>query len=184
MERVKVTYDAMGQELVIEQNGRTKGYIGSVAGQKLITLMADDNVDITIIDNDEAYRRKLNRTLHYHLTQRAVDRTLYLTLLAQYGVESSTQLSSEEMEELIEDVKCLQTPEDVRKVRSSILCILDQLGIRGSYETGWQVVNDYLRQPRIAGKTLYEMTYRELIDCRQRLRAVYYKEKQKPLIGG
>lgn len=180
--KVKVTYDAVAQELMIYENGKVKGYTGSLAGSKLIDMIADDNVDVKIVDSDTAYRRKLNRTLHYHLVARAVDRGLYLCILKHsYGVESSTELSNEMLEELIKDIKCLQTPEDVRKERSGILHILDMLGIKGSAETGWSRVNEYLSSPKIAGKPLYEMTYPELILCRRKLRSIYYKEMKKPI---
>jgi hypothetical protein len=180
--KIKVTYDAVSQELMIYENGKVKGYTGSLAGSKLIDMIADDNVDVTMVDNDTAYRHKLNRTLHYHLNARGVDQGLYLCILKHnYGVESSTELSNELLCELIEDIKCLQTPEDVRKERSGILYLLDKLGIRGNAIDGWQAVNEYLRSPKIAGKPLYEMTYPELQVCRKKLRAIYYKSNKEPL---
>lgn len=181
-----VRYDAIAGELIITdtKTGISKGYCGIVANEKLTSILMenDPNTEIIMTDSEVAYRRKLNRTLHYHLAARAVNAKVYKALLAQYDAESSTELSNEIMEELIEDVKCLQTPEDVRKERSGILHILSKLGIRGSAEDGWTAVNAYLRSPKIAGKTLYEMTYDELILCRRKLRSIYYKTNKETLI--
>ena len=175
--KVKVTYDAVSQELMIYDSDKVIGYTGKIASSKLIDMIADDNVDVTMIDNDTAYRRKLNKTLHYQLTARAVDRNLYLCILkSNYGVESSTELSTEQLAELIEDIKSLQAPEDVRKGRSTILFLLGKLGIRGSREEGWNKVNQYLMNPRIAGKTLYEMTNNEIKECELRLRSILWKK--------
>jgi hypothetical protein len=181
-----VRYDAIAGELTITDTKTNKsiGYCGSIANEKLTSILMenDDNTEIVMTDNETAYRRKLNRTLHYHLTARAVNAKVYMALLSQYGVESSTQLDISMLEELIEDVKCLQTPEDVRKERSGILHILSKLGIRGSAEDGWEAVNAYLSSPRIAGKRLYEMTYEELIMCNRKLRTIYYKTNKEPLM--
>lgn len=181
-----VKYDAIAGELIITDTKTNKsiGYCGMIANEKLTSILMenDPNTEIIMTDSEVAYRRKLNRTLHYHLTARAVNAKVYMALLAQYGVESSTQLDISMLEELIEDVKCLQTPEDVRKERSGILHILSKLGIRGSAEDGWTAVNAYLRSPKIAGKTLYEMTYDELILCRRKLRSIYYKTNKETLI--
>jgi hypothetical protein len=181
-----VRYDAIAGELTITdtKTNKSKGYRGVIANEILTNILMenDPHTEIIMTDSEVAYRRKLNRTLHYHLTARAVNAKVYMALLAQYGVESSTQLSNELMEELIEDVKCLQAPEDVRRQRSGILHILSKLGIRGSAEDGWTAVNAYLSSPKIAGKTLYEMTYEELIMCNRKLRTIYYKTNKETLI--
>lgn len=174
-----IQYDIKATELVmINPDGHKSGLTGKRAEQKFMEIIAQGSSEYEIVmtDGEIAKRRKLNKELHYHLNARAVVPALYSALLAQHGVESSTQLSVEELEELVSEIKCLQSPEDVRKERSGILFLLGKLGIRGSVEEGWDAVNNYLRNPRVAGKTLYEMTYQELVECRKRIRAILWKK--------
>lgn len=178
--KITATYDAVAQVLMIKgEDGSGKGYGGELASKKLMEIAQDDNVEVIMVDEPTAYRSKLIRTLHMELNRRAVDQVLYRAVLADMGVEHCTELSDEELEDLIEGIRRIQTPEDVRAERSGILLLLSKLGITGSAQEGWGMVNDYLRQPRIAGKTLYEMSYHELKECRKRLRAVYYKTNKE-----
>lgn len=103
-------------------------------------------------------------------------------VLSPYGVERIRDLDAAQLDHLIDGLR--QLPEvhrreaapEVRKARSTVLNLLDDLGIKAK-NGNWKAVNDYLSQPRIAGKVLYEMNLEELKDCAKKLRAIIKKNR-------
>ncbi len=105
-------------------------------------------------------------------------------ILSQYGVERIRDLTGKQLDSLIDGLKLIaipakdnrpDTPLEIRKARSTVLALLDDMGIKAK-NGNWQPVNDYLEQPRIAGKRLDKMTEQELKDCAKRLRMVAKKQ--------
>ena len=101
-----------------------------------------------------------------------------LDVLSPYGVEQIRDLSADQLDELIDGLKRVErkkpakeVPVEVRKARSTVLNLLDDIGIKGKGKD-WSAVNNYLLQPRISGKVLYEMSLEELKTCAVKLRAV------------
>ena len=101
-----------------------------------------------------------------------------LDVLSPYGVERIRDLNADQLDELIDGLKRVErkkpakeVPAEVRKARSTVLNLLDDMGIKGKGKD-WSAVNNYLLQPRIAGKMLYEMSLEELKTCAVKLRAV------------
>jgi len=99
-------------------------------------------------------------------------------ILSPYGVERIRDLNGYQLDELINGLKPVErkrkatdAPLEIRQARSLVLTLLDELGIKPA-AGNWQVVNDYLLQPRIGGKVLYAMNEQELKDCAVRLRSV------------
>ena len=99
-------------------------------------------------------------------------------ILSRYGVERIRDLDARQLDELIDGLKpqerkrkTTDAPFEVRQARSTVLSLLDDLGIKPK-NGNWQAVNDYLLKPRIAGKVLYAMTEEELKTCAVRLRSV------------
>lgn len=106
-------------------------------------------------------------------------------VLSQFGVSRIRDLNALQLDELIDGLKMIEpvrntnrpdTPPEIRRARSTVLGLLDDLGIKAK-GSDWQRVNDYLMQPRIAGKRLDKMTEQELKDCAKRLRVVIKKRK-------
>lgn len=105
------------------------------------------------------------------------------SILAGFGVKSSKELSVQQIDAICDvlekQVKSQNdTPAAIRKARSTVLLLLGDLGIKGR-NRNWKMVNDYLLQPRIAGKVLYEMDEQELKACAVRLRVVLKKKTER-----
>lgn len=105
-------------------------------------------------------------------------------LLAGYGVESSKDLTAAQADELtarlteIAKTKKKDSPQPLRRQRSIVMTVMNELGI---YATAgdWTRVNEFLLQPRIAGKLLYEMNEEELKALQKKLRAMVNKRKKQ-----
>lgn len=103
-------------------------------------------------------------------------------MLAHYGVESSKQLSAEQADELIDSLnaqakqKKSDAPQPVRRARSTVLTLLNSLGIYAD-NGDWGRVNAYLMQPRISGKLLYDHDLEELKALARKLRVILKKQK-------
>lgn len=65
---------------------------------------------------------------------------------------------------------------ELRRMRSAVL---HQLQIMGIDTTDWDRVNDYLRNPRVAGKEFRRLTIEELETVNIKLRIIQRKEKDK-----
>lgn len=130
------------------------------------------------LTRSEAYRIDLLRKFH------ALLRELKLSdqkeaILEGYGYESTRDLPLDLLEDAINRLVTLRdgTKSDTRKLRSSVLCLLQSLGIYEN-KNSWARVNEYLLQPRIAGKLLYQMTDQELIDLRVKLNSILSKQEK------
>lgn len=103
-------------------------------------------------------------------------------ILAGYGVESSKDLTAEQLAELCETLANQvanknKPPEPLRKARSVVLGLLQDLGVTAR-NGNWDSVNRYLSQPRIAGKVLYDMSVEELKECAKKLRVILKKKAE------
>lgn len=100
-------------------------------------------------------------------------------VLLPYGVTRLRDMSEEQLMDLISRLQALQpqqkapapVPESLKKARSLVLALLSDLGIQ-CRNGNWDQVNNYLLQPRIAGKALYAMSEEELKACSRKLRAI------------
>lgn len=105
-------------------------------------------------------------------------------MLGAYGVESSKDLTDEQADELTQRLNDMQlsrkkdTPRPIRSARSTALTLINSLGI---YATNgdWSRVNQFLLQPRIAGKLLYEMDLDELKALNRKLRSMIKKRQEQ-----
>lgn len=131
----------------------------------------------------------MTRTAYYSVMMRklhALLRELNMTshkasLLEGYGVEHASELTEAQLRELVEQLVKFRdgANADVRAMRSQVLSQLQRIGVYAD-NRDWHRVNEYLLQPRIAGKLLYQMTYSELHDLSVKLRSIEAKvDKQK-----
>jgi len=98
------------------------------------------------------------------------------SILAGFGAGSTNELTVDQLSALCNtlehQVSVRHTvSDDVRKKRSIVLSLLDDLGIKGKGKD-WTAVNNYLSDPRVSGKVLYEMDAEELSACAIKLRVI------------
>lgn len=85
----------------------------------------------------------------------------YEAMLAGQGVTSSKDLTWHQLDALCEALEAIvakrrEAPVEMRRLRSRAIVLLTQMGIYKD-TSSWPRVNTYLRNPRIAGKTLFEI---------------------------
>lgn len=104
-------------------------------------------------------------------------------ILSGYGVESSKDLLYTQMEQIITGLKDLRAKKyepapATRRLRSKVLDLLTKLDVYKD-NRDWKRVNEYLMQPRIAGKLMYDMNDDELKALIRKLTAIHSKREQK-----
>lgn len=101
-------------------------------------------------------------------------------VLEPYGVTGFSGLTELQLDAVILRLRAAlekkQDPE-LKRRRSEVLYLLAEIGV-APVGKNWQPVNEFLKQPRIAGKVLYEMTGEELRACALRLRAAKPKMEE------
>ncbi len=172
--QVIIYYDPAARNIMFIQDGKpTHGFAGSIAEQKFIEHL-DTGATIILINKEmERKKAKIKQFNAILATRGLMD--LKRDIVAQYGVKSTKDLTESQLDEQIAILNQTDTPAAIRAARSSVLHQLGKLGITGSKEDGWGRVNNYLLQPRIAGKTLYQMDKKELEACARKLRAILNK---------
>lgn len=101
-------------------------------------------------------------------------------ILSGYGAASCKDLSAAQLAEVIGYLQA-QVPKreaspEIRKARSVVLGLLTDMGFKPQ-GTGWERVNEYLKQPRIAGKPLYDCSLEETKALAAKLRAIIKKRQ-------
>ena len=104
---------------------------------------------------------KLIKRFHAALRAAQLTESKY-DMLAAYGVESTKDLTDDQLEELIHKVNAhvkgpKEAPREVRQLRHQVLNLLTDLEVM-KYPNDWDSVNDFLEQPRIFGKRLNQST--------------------------
>lgn len=105
-------------------------------------------------------------------------------ILSGYGVESSTDLTDEQLLDLIGRLTDMGASRDeernkeVKKWRSNIILVLTDLGVYKDKES-WPQVNHYLLDERIAGKVMYELSVDEMKALHRKLLGILEKHKRK-----
>lgn len=105
-------------------------------------------------------------------------------ILSGYGVESTKELTDDQLDELIDRLNEMQPTrrtEDcpkVRRGRSVALTLLTRLGVYQD-NRDWANVNRYLLQPRLGGKLLYERDLEELKTLNKQLRKILRDQERQ-----
>ena len=110
--------------------------------------------------------------------------------LANYGVESSTELSESTLDEIIQQLQlaAFQKREATAKTRhwrSNVLTLLNKCGIYNT-NNDWCDVNRFLLNPRISGKVLYMHSIEDMQTLCKKLRIIAIKkadQRKKELIN-
>lgn len=103
-------------------------------------------------------------------------------ILAGYDVESTSDLTIEQLQEVNDRLRQMldkknEAPREVRKLRSKVLNLLTALNV--FKDNNWTRVNEYLMQPRICGKLLYELNEEELKKLIRKLTAIRIKMEER-----
>ncbi len=101
-------------------------------------------------------------------------------ILEGYGYESTRDLPIDLLEDAVNRLIELRdgSKAGTRALRSNILCILQKIGIYQN-NNSWSRVNEYLLQPKIAGKLLFQMDDDELTALRIKLNSILSKQEIK-----
>ncbi len=183
-DRYTYGYDAQANAVCIYENGEFKGYFTDSYADKLFKrlLTTDDNLTLTnMVSNN--YRNHLIRAFHACLARQGIMEHK-ADILSGYGVESTTELTNEQLQELIDKYsvtreKTSTADAEVRRLRSDILVILNKMGIYAT-NNDWTAVNDFcLKHTK---KMLFQMTVPELKKARRQFNAIadyVIKKKQE-----
>lgn len=106
-------------------------------------------------------------------------------ILEAQGVESANDLSAQQLDGLIDYLKGIvskrnDVPQTTKRKRSTVITLLEMLGVyKAENPERWTRVNNYLKDPRIAGKLMYEMNEDELTKLARKLRAIHTAQVKK-----
>lgn len=184
-EKYTYSYDAQANALCVLKNGEKIGHFKDEYAEKELKKAienGDNNITLTnMINNDE--RNRLIRTFHACLAKSGIMEHKE-SILSGYGVESTTELTNEQLQELINKYsvtreKTSTADAEVRRLRSDILVILNKMGIYAT-NNDWTTVNDFcLKHTK---KMLFQMTVPELQKARRQFNAIadyVIKKKQE-----
>lgn len=173
--KVSYQYDPVAGRMVFIADGRVKGgFSGKMADKKFMQLM-DQGADIVLTDMSSSIKNAKVKRLRAIWIKLGIDQHRE-SMLEPFGVSSTADLSVAQLDELIarySDRK--EEPRAIRSLRSDILTLLNKLDIYKDNQD-WAEVNNYLLQPRISGKLLFEHTEPELKALRRKLNSILDKK--------
>lgn len=169
---IAYTFDPQMVRLTVYQDGKRMSALqGPYAQQKFNSLLLN-GADITLTNvNQEEYRKHLIRSFHAALAKQGIIR-FKPDIVGRYAVESTTELTIEQLKELVEEFsEGRRSFDDSRKraLQSELLVLLNKLGV---YVTNndWSHVNNFCMQH--AGKLLYQMSEDELKKARRQFNSI------------
>lgn len=170
----KYEYDPNRQTLTVIRGGKTIGGFVSQSAEREFSRLLESGAEINITDMSNSIKSARIKRLRAMWMKQGVDQYRD-AILQPYGVTSTADLSLQQLDELIEKFNTLREASPrTRSLRSNVLVTLNRLGIY--VDNGdWARVNEYLMNPRIAGKLMYQMTDDELIDLDRKLRSILKK---------
>lgn len=181
MKNKKLTYkyDPVNERLAYFEGERNMGgFTGRMATRQWIKLL-EEGKDVILEDMErEPERKQKIKRLRAIWIAQGIDHMRH-DIIAPYGAKSTADLTHEQLDELIERFTQPEVVSDeVRKLRSEALTILQKIGIYATNDD-WERVNNYLLNPRIAGKMLYQMSGQELKALTRKLRAILDKQDKE-----
>lgn len=175
------SYDARHKRLNVFVDGKLSGgFIGNIAERQFAALLnREENGQVTLTDMSESIRKAKVKYLRGLWIKQGID-PYRDAILEAYGVKSTAELTIEQLDELIDRYKPNSHPpasELVRRLRSHCLDLMNRLGIYHNNED-WSRVNDFMMNPKIAGKLLYQLNATELETLRRKLNSILDKESK------
>lgn len=178
--KITYVYDPAAERLAVFDNETPRGgFTGEMATRQFQKLI-DKGINVTIGNmNDERSRRNKVQRLRAIWISQGVD-SYRSAIIEPYGVTSTAELNNEQLDELIRIYSAQhQRPatEEERKLRATVLTLLQKLGVYATNDD-WDKVNQYLIQPRIAGKLLYQMHPDEMRSLIRKLHSIIAKKER------
>ena len=175
---ITYTFDPSSGSLTIYCDGKPRGgFMGGIAERKFGELLESGaEINITSMDTKALHSGKVRRLRALWFNQ-GVNKYRD-AILEQYGVESTTDLSNEQLDELIRSYSHEWHPpvsERAMRLRSETLTLLNRLGLIAN-GSDWTMINDFLMNPKISGKLLYQMDEPELVTLGKKLHSIISKK--------
>ncbi len=177
---IHYTYDPGERLLTIWTGSRKMGsFKGGYAEQRFYAIL-DSGVEINLVN--------MNKTSsHSHKVRRirAIWNKLGIdqhreSILLEYGVSSTADLSEQQLDELISfygQPSTAVSPK-MRALRSDLLCICQRMGIYVTNDD-WSRVNAFFMDKRIAGKLLNKLSCEEMEALIPKLRSIESKHHKQ-----
>lgn len=180
-EEISYKYDPRQAHLLIYVDGKLRcGFKGVNAEKQFLHLLENDlSSDLNIIDMSESIRKAKVKRLRALWIKQGID-DMRDAILEPYGVKSTADLNEEQLDELLirfNPWKNSPPSEFVRNLRSDILVLLNKLGVYNTNKD-WADVNNFMMNPRIAGKPLYMLSGQELEALRRKLNSILTKQEK------
>lgn len=158
------------------------GFVGKNAEKQFASLLQSSETSsnqLSFTDMSESIRKAKVRRLRALWIKQGID-DMREAIMEPYGVSSTADLSEEDLDELLERFKPngnAPASEHVRRLRSHCLDLMTRLGIYQS-SGDWARVNEFMMNPRIAGKLLYQLNAVELEALRRKLNSILDKQSR------
>lgn len=178
--KLRYEFDPEADRLAIFDGEKNLGgFIGKGATREFLeALERGAEVSITNRNNAMEKSKKVQRLRAIWISQ-GIDNHRE-AILEGYGVTSTAELNVAQLDELIAQYSAAnQRPvsDEVRRLRSNVLTLLNRYGVYNTNDD-WVRVNQFLMQPRIAGKLLYLMTEPELKTLLRKLHSMIDKRQK------
>lgn len=170
----KYEYDPNRQTLTVIRGGKTIGGFVSQSAEREFSRLLESGAEINITDMSNSIKSARIKRLRAMWIKQGVDQYRD-AILQPYGVSSTADLSLQQLDELIDKFNTQRevTPR-TRALRSDVMVTLNRLGVYAD-NGDWSRVNEYLLNPRVAGKLMYQMTDDELANLNRKLRSILAK---------
>lgn len=156
------------------------GFMGDLAVSKFMELLdTDAQIEIEDMKESTEHSRKV-RAIRAIWHKMGIDQ-YRADILSAYGVISTKDLTNAQLDELIKKYSQeynRPANDDIRRLRSEILTLLQKLGIYAT-NNDWTAVNNYLLSDKIAGKLLMHLSIDEMLKLRKKLHSITDKNEVK-----
>jgi hypothetical protein len=178
---IEYTYDPAKPQLVIWEDGKPRGgFTGEYATKHLFELLSQNKkVSFMNIDKEKEKRKLTQNLMAVWVSLGIAD--MRRQIIAKYGVESTTQLTEQQLDMLLHEfsAKYQQEPTaEVRRQRSEVMTLLTRYGTYSSADD-WARVNRFLIDKRIAGKLLFQMSVEEMQVLKRKLHKLIADKERK-----
>jgi hypothetical protein len=179
--KLKYRYDPAKERLAIMDGERNMGgFTGGYATRELMRLLdTDADIEFTTMKTEAERKHKIQRLRAIWISQ-GIDQHREV-ILESYGVQSTADLTHDQLDELIAQYSAANNRpvnDEVRRLRSTVLTLLTKYGVYTTNED-WARVNQFLMSPKIAGKLLYLMTEAELKTLIRKLHSMLAKREKQ-----
>jgi hypothetical protein len=181
METIVYKFDPTAKRLTAYNKGKAiGGFSGNVATSKFIEMLGSGvKLEITSMEKDIQHSNKV-RSIRAIWHKMGIDQYRG-DILSAYGVESTKDLTNEQLDELIKKYSAeynRPATDAVSKLRSRVMTELNKIGIYAT-NNDWDAVNRYLLSNKIAGKLLFQLSEQELKDLLKKLYSIEAKNELK-----